>query len=284
MDLDIRSANLVIAEAQKRNAVRPEPYRIPAGEMFWINCPRHAGRGREQSVLDAPDRAIPGEKRAAIDVALPALDLLNHPVQITAGIDAIKARAFDQAIVDRPSFCRLMISCEQRVLFRQGDATDTALDRIVVDLDPAVEDKTLECFERLQRIVDRLLQQPLRLGCALDKFGTDLSQNGQRLFLAQLFALIRRKPACDLLNRIHLADQFDDLVRERALGCKMSFKEIPPTVSFGAYAMAAWLMGLTKNLEELFSQERDPVFQREARLAVPQKVRKKFNADENPDG
>ena len=56
-----------------------------------------------------------------------------------------------------------------------------------------------------------------------------------------------------------------------------------PTVSFGAYALAAWIMGLTKNLEEIFSQERDPVFQREARLAVPRKVRKKSGADESLD-
>ena len=56
-----------------------------------------------------------------------------------------------------------------------------------------------------------------------------------------------------------------------------------PTVSFGAYALAAWIMGLTKNLEEIFSQERDSVFQREARLAVPRKVRRKSGADQSLD-
>jgi transcriptional regulator with XRE-family HTH domain len=46
------------------------------------------------------------------------------------------------------------------------------------------------------------------------------------------------------------------------------------TVSFGAYAAAAWIMGLEKNLMEAFAQERDPVFQREARLGLNKRIRK----------
>lgn len=98
---------------------------------------------------------------------------------------------------------------------------------------------------------------------------TLLTRIGQDLSVARR---IRRMSQEDLAQRLNAS---------RRLVTRMEKGD--PTVSFGAYAMAAWLMGLTKNLEELFSQDRDPVFQREARLAVPRKVRKKSGADESLD-
>jgi hypothetical protein len=56
-----------------------------------------------------------------------------------------------------------------------------------------------------------------------------------------------------------------------------------PTVSFGAYAMAARLMDLSDNLLEMFAQERDPVFQREARFALPQRIRAKTKPEDDLD-
>jgi DNA-binding XRE family transcriptional regulator len=46
-----------------------------------------------------------------------------------------------------------------------------------------------------------------------------------------------------------------------------------PRVNFGSYALAAWTMGLEDGIKEIFSSERDPVFQREARLGLPERVR-----------
>lgn len=43
-------------------------------------------------------------------------------------------------------------------------------------------------------------------------------------------------------------------------------------VSFGAIASAAWVMGLEERLLDTFNPERDPVFQREARLDLPRRV------------
>lgn len=43
--------------------------------------------------------------------------------------------------------------------------------------------------------------------------------------------------------------------------------------SFGALAGAAWVMGLEDALTGAFSPDKDPVFQREARLGLPQRVR-----------
>lgn len=45
-----------------------------------------------------------------------------------------------------------------------------------------------------------------------------------------------------------------------------------PRVGIGAYAVAAWVMGLEKNLTKMFDQREDPVFQREARLGLRQRV------------
>ncbi|MEP3666060.1 MAG: helix-turn-helix transcriptional regulator [Roseibium sp.] len=49
-------------------------------------------------------------------------------------------------------------------------------------------------------------------------------------------------------------------------------------VSFGAYAAASWIMGLEKNLMAVFDQENDPVFQRNSRLDLPQRVRHEADA------
>jgi transcriptional regulator with XRE-family HTH domain len=47
-----------------------------------------------------------------------------------------------------------------------------------------------------------------------------------------------------------------------------------PRVSFGTYALAAWVMGLEGRLLSIFAQEEDPEFQKEARLGLPKRVRK----------
>lgn len=52
-----------------------------------------------------------------------------------------------------------------------------------------------------------------------------------------------------------------------------------PAVSFGAYAAAAWVMGLERNLLSTFDPEVDPVFQQKARLDLPKRVR----ASRGPD-
>lgn len=46
-----------------------------------------------------------------------------------------------------------------------------------------------------------------------------------------------------------------------------------PAVSLRAYAMAAWVMGLEARLFSIFDPQQDPVFQRESRLTLPQRVR-----------
>ncbi|ETX13632.1 XRE family transcriptional regulator [Roseivivax halodurans JCM 10272] len=46
-----------------------------------------------------------------------------------------------------------------------------------------------------------------------------------------------------------------------------------PRVSFGTYAMAAWVMGLEQGLLSVFAQERDAGFQKAARHGLPKRVR-----------
>ena len=46
-----------------------------------------------------------------------------------------------------------------------------------------------------------------------------------------------------------------------------------PKVNLGTYVMAAWVMGIEKNLLSSFAPEADPVVQREARLSLPKRIR-----------
>lgn len=53
----------------------------------------------------------------------------------------------------------------------------------------------------------------------------------------------------------------------------VSMERGDPRVSFGGYAAAAWVMGLEKGLLSIFDPATDPVYQREARLSLPDRVR-----------
>ncbi|MBW3243290.1 helix-turn-helix domain-containing protein [Epibacterium sp. DP7N7-1] len=46
-----------------------------------------------------------------------------------------------------------------------------------------------------------------------------------------------------------------------------------PRVSFGTYAMAAYVLGMEQRLLSIFAQEADPEFQKQARLNQPKRVR-----------
>ena len=46
-----------------------------------------------------------------------------------------------------------------------------------------------------------------------------------------------------------------------------------PRVSFGTYALAAYVMGMEKRLLSIFAQEGDYEFQKQARLNLPKRVR-----------
>ncbi|MCE6959354.1 hypothetical protein LAZ40_09850 [Cereibacter sphaeroides] len=67
----------------------------------------------------------------------------------------------------------------------------------------------------------------------------------------------------------------DDLAGRLSLARKtvVAMEKGDPRVGFGAYALAAWVMGLEQNLLGIFDPANDPVFQREARLAMPKRVR-----------
>ncbi len=52
-----------------------------------------------------------------------------------------------------------------------------------------------------------------------------------------------------------------------------------PSVSFGAYAASAWIMGLENGLLGAFDPEHDPAFQKKARLDQPKRVRPGRGAD-----
>ena len=56
-----------------------------------------------------------------------------------------------------------------------------------------------------------------------------------------------------------------------------------PNVSFGAYMMAAWVMGLDGNLSGIFAREKDWVFLERATLALPKRVRQKGDNMDNQD-
>ncbi len=74
-----------------------------------------------------------------VDVALIRLDLVHHPVQITAGVDPVEARTFDQAVVDRPDFSCLVFADEKGVLLGQRNSANTALYGVIVNFKPAIE-------------------------------------------------------------------------------------------------------------------------------------------------
>ncbi|MCW3783569.1 helix-turn-helix transcriptional regulator [Defluviimonas salinarum] len=67
----------------------------------------------------------------------------------------------------------------------------------------------------------------------------------------------------------------DDLASRMNVARKtvINMEKGDPRVSFGAYAVAGWIMGLEQNLLSAFDPGNDPVFQREARLAQPKRVR-----------
>lgn len=67
----------------------------------------------------------------------------------------------------------------------------------------------------------------------------------------------------------------EDLAERIGLARKtvVSMERGDPRVSFGAYAVAAWVMGLEKGLLSVFDPASDPVYQREARLSLPDRVR-----------
>jgi transcriptional regulator with XRE-family HTH domain len=56
-----------------------------------------------------------------------------------------------------------------------------------------------------------------------------------------------------------------------------------PTVSFGAYAMASWVMKLDGKLTEIFSQRKDKVFQEKARSVLEKRVRARKPGRDEPD-
>lgn len=65
----------------------------------------------------------------------------------------------------------------------------------------------------------------------------------------------------------------DEMCVSRRLVSRMEKGD--PTVSFGAYAMAAWIMKLDGSLSEIFSPQKDKVFQEKARSALEKRVRNK---------
>lgn len=52
-----------------------------------------------------------------------------------------------------------------------------------------------------------------------------------------------------------------------------SLEQGDPKVGFGTYLQAAWVMGLEDRLLSSFAPESDPVAQRQARMALPGRVR-----------
>lgn len=54
-----------------------------------------------------------------------------------------------------------------------------------------------------------------------------------------------------------------------------------PNVSFGAYMMAAWVMGLEGNLTGIFAREKDRVFLEAATLSLPRRVRQRGDGTDN---
>lgn len=83
---------------------------------------------------------------------------------------------------------------------------------------------------------------------------------------------VRRMSQSDLAGRINVT---------RKLISRMEKGD--PTVSFGAYAVAAWVMGLSGHLLDIFSPDRDPVFRREVRLGLPKRIKAKRVDDEDLD-
>lgn len=66
----------------------------------------------------------------------------------------------------------------------------------------------------------------------------------------------------------------DDLAGRLNVGRKtvIRMEKGDERVKFGAYASAAWVMGLETNLVSAFSTDRDPVQLREARLSLPRRI------------
>jgi transcriptional regulator with XRE-family HTH domain len=80
------------------------------------------------------------------------------------------------------------------------------------------------------------------------------------------------------ISQEHLADE---MCVSRKLVSRMESGD--PTVSFGAYAMAAWVMKLDGSLTEIFSPRKDKVFQERARSVLEKRVREKKPGRDDPD-
>ena len=71
-------------------------------------------------------------------------------------LDAGELAGLDQRGDDRPVIGTTIGAGEQRVLSRQSQGADGALDGVVVDLDPAVVEEEGQALPTGQRIADRL--------------------------------------------------------------------------------------------------------------------------------
>lgn len=96
----------------------------------------------------------------------------------------------------------------------------------------------------------------------LRQFGSDMAATRK----------VRDMSQADLADRLHVSRK-----------TVISMEKGDPRVNFGSYALAAWTMGLERGILEMFSPDRDPVFQREARLGLPERVRTAASA-ESPMG
>lgn len=111
-----------------------------------------------------------------------------------------------------------------------------------------------------ERRLDKTVPQALRV--VLGRMGEDLSAARR----------VRKLTQADLAQRLNV---------DRRLVIRMEKGD--PTVGFGAYAAAAWIMGLEENIAEMFAPAKDPVFQRESRLDLARRVRKEGPAPDDLD-
>lgn len=95
---------------------------------------------------------MPGHQLVVVEITLRGLDLTRDPVQAFTWIDPVQFRAFDQRVIDHPNLRGIVATDKQGVLFRQSSPANAALDRVIVDFQPIVEDEVLQALSNAFRV------------------------------------------------------------------------------------------------------------------------------------
>ena len=91
---------------------------------------------------------------------------VDHPLEniakVCVGLNVIELRGFDKGADCRPAFAAAVAAGEQMILAAKSNRTNGTLDRIGIELDPAVIEEAAEAIPATKGVADRLSQTASR--------------------------------------------------------------------------------------------------------------------------